>query len=954
MLHYRSLNTPPPLKFGAGLNSLTSLAFKNSLRFSSSSSDRVVKSSCLIDLTRSQPLVGGSHCDQTEESSSSSSSNSEKMFVGCKGSAKSSHNKTNIEKEERDGKTTTTKGSGKIKGNVVLMKKNVLDFNDFNASFLDRVHELFGQRVSLQLVSAVNGDPGNGMRGKLGKEAYLEDWITTISPLTAGDSAYDVNFDWDEKIGVPGAFIIRNYHHSEFYLKTLTLEDVPGHGRIHFVCNSWVYSSDKYHSPRIFFANKTYLPSETPLSLRKYREEELANLRGNGTGERQEWDRIYDYDYYNDLGNPDKGAKYARPVLGGSPQYPYPRRGRTGRKRTDTDRNTETRLNLALSLNIYAPRDERFGHLKLADFLAYALKSIGQFLKPEIEDLFNSTPNEFDSIEDVFKLYEGGVDVPEGLLKSVRDNIPAEMLKEIFRTDGERFLKFPVPQVIKENKTAWNTDEEFAREMLAGINPVMIHRLQEFPPRSKLDHKVYGDHTSKITKDHLEYNLDGFSIDEAIKNNKLFILDHHDTLMPFLRRINATNTKTYATRTIIFLQKDGTLKPVAIELSLPHPQGDRFGCISKVYTPANKGVEGSLWQLAKAYVNVNDSGYHQLISHWLKTHAAIEPFVIATNRQLSVVHPINKLLHPHFRDTMNLNAVARQILINAGGALEATVFPERYCMEMTSASYKEWTFPDQALPVDLIKRGVAVADENSPHGLRLLIEDYPFAVDGLEIWSAIKIWVKDYCSLYYKTDEMVQEDHELQSWWKELREDGHGDKKDEPWWPKMQTREDLIETCTIIVWIASALHAAINFGQYPYGGFPPNRPSMSRRFIPEEGTPEYEELKSDPEKAFLKTITGQLLSVLGISLVEILSRHSSDEVYLGERDTPEWTADKEAERAFEKFGNKLREIELKIEKMNKDEKLKNRVGPVKMPYTLLYRSSEGGLTGKGIPNSVSI
>ncbi|KAF4349029.1 hypothetical protein G4B88_028036 [Cannabis sativa] len=896
MLHYRNLNTPSPLlKFGAGVNSLTSLVFKNShnsLGFYSENHDRVLKSSCLIDLTRSQPLVGGGHCDRREESSISSSG--EKMSVRCN-TGSHSHNRISIEKEDGNGKTTTTKGSGKIKGNVVLMKKNVLDFNDFNASFLDRVHELFGQRVSLQLVSAVNGDPASST-SRLSLSTMFLAMAESTSSATLGFTRL---------------------------ISTIPLE----------------FSS---------------LISETPLSLRKYREEELANLRGNGTGERQEWDRIYDYDYYNDLGNPDKGAKYARPVLGGSPQYPYPRRGRTGRKRTDTDRNTETRLNLALSLNIYAPRDERFGHLKLADFLAYALKSIGQFLKPEIEDLFNSTPNEFDSIDDVFKLYEGGVDVPEGLLKSVRDNIPAEMLKEIFRTDGERFLKFPVPQVIKENKTAWDTDEEFAREMLAGINPVMIHRLQEFPPRSKLDPKVYGDHTSKITKNYIEHNLDGLSVDEAIRNNKVFILDHHDTLIPFLRRINATNTKIYATRTIIFLQKDGTLKPLAIELSLPHPGGDHFGCISKVYTPADKGVDGSLWQLAKAYVNVNDSGYHQLISHWLKTHAAIEPFVIATNRQLSVVHPINKLLHPHFRDTMNLNAVARQILINAGGALEATVFPGRYCMEMTSASYKEWTFPDQALPVDLIKRGVAVEDENSPHGLRLLIDDYPFAVDGLEIWSAIKTWVKDYCSLYYKTDKMVQEDYELQSWWKELREEGHGDKKDEPWWPEMQTRKDLIETCTIIIWIASALHAAINFGQYPYGGFPPNRPSMSRRFIPEEGTPEYNELKTDPEKALLKTITGQLLSVLGISLVEILSRHSSDEVYLGERDTPEWTTDKEAEKAFEKFGNKLREIELKIEKMNKDQKLKNRVGPVKMPYTLLYPSSEGGLTGKGIPNSVSI
>ncbi|CBI26229.3 unnamed protein product, partial [Vitis vinifera] len=722
--------------------------------------------------------------------------------------------------------------SQKIEGRVVLMKKNVMDLNDSKASLIDSVYELVGKHVSLQLISATHADPENNLGGKIGKATCLQKWNCTGPAITARETEFAVTFDWEEGMGVPGALRVSNHHHSEFYLSSVTLEDVPGQGRIHFVCNSWVFPV-RYTNERVFFSNKAYLPCHTPEPLRQYREEELVKLRGNGQGERKTWERIYDYDVYNDLGNPDKGPSHARPILGGSEDYPYPRRGRTGRERTKTDPCSEKRLSL-LRLDIYVPRDERFSQVKFSDVLAYAVKSLVQVLIPEIRSLFDKTVNEFDSFQDVLNIYEVGINGQNGGTHgTVRDCISWEFIRELAHSDVG-FHKFPMPDVIKENTTAWRTDEEFGREMLAGVNPVIIRRLEEFPPVSKLDINKYGNQTSTITKEHIEKNMNGLTVDQAIKNDKLFILDYHDALMPFLSRINSTSTKTYATRTLLFLKEDGTLKPLAIELSLPHPQGESYGATSQVYTPAEDGVEGSVWQLAKAYAAVNDSGYHQLISHWLNTHAVIEPFVIATNRQLSVLHPIYKLLHPHFRDTMNINALARHILINAGGFLEMTVFPGKYALEMSAVIYKNWNFTEQGLPADLLKRGVAVEDPNYRHGLRLLIEDYPYAVDGLEVWSAIETW-----------------------------------------------------------------------------------------------------LERNPDLAFLKTITAQLQTLLGVSLIEILSRHSTDEIYLGQRDTPEWTSDAEPLAAFERFGSRLRGIETRINQMNQDRRWNNRFGP-------------------GIPNSVSI
>ncbi|KAM3240209.1 hypothetical protein ACQJBY_053730 [Aegilops geniculata] len=864
-----------------------------------------------------------------------------------------------------------------LKGKVVLMRRNLLDLNHWQQPVShDTWDEVTTKGVTCQLISSTVADPNDesGTRGLLGEEERVEHWVLHLPPINHGDTTYDVTFDWDvKKQGIPGAVIVRNYHATQFLLKTITIDEVPGHaGPIVFVANSWVYNTNKYHYDRVFFTNDTYLPSEMPMLLQPFREDELRILRGDDprqkNGAYEEHDRVYRYDLYNDLGDPDH--KNPRPTLGGPDSlYPYPRRGRTGRKPMVTDPTCESRNVLPVLQQFYVPRDENFNHLKKADFTAYLIKAISGGILPLLRQQFDSvSPREFDDFEDMYKLYEGGLKIPDiPALDELFKSFPP--LRSIMPAGGDFLLKMPMPHVIKEDKLAWRTDEEFAREMLAGLNPHIITRLNVFPPRSTLE--GYGDQTSKITVEHIQHNLGKLSVDKAIDAKRLFILDHHDNFMPHLLKINSLpNTFVYATRTLLFLQDDGTLKPIAIELSKPllNDLGTKVvGADSKVYTPPSSGseseraVQDTIWQLAKAYAAVNDSAWHGLISHWLHTHAVIEPFVIATNRQLSVTHPIHKLLQPHYRDTMTINALARQVLISAGGFFEMTVCPGEHALRISSEVYRNWNFTEQALPVDLIKRGVAKEDTESPCGVSLHIKDYPYAVDGLAVWSAIETWVDEYCRIYYPCDDVLRSDVELQAWWKEVREVGHGDIKDQPWWPKMTTVTELVRSCATIIWIASALHAAVNFGQYSYAGYLPNRPTVSRRQMPEPGTKEYKEVETDPDLAFIHTITSQLQSIIGVSVIEVLSNHSSDEVYLGQRDEPKWTSDVKAKKAFEDFSQKLIDIEKRIMNMNANRQLKNRNGPAKFPYMLLYPNtsdidgeSATGITAKGIPNSISI
>ncbi|KAI5063150.1 hypothetical protein GOP47_0021697 [Adiantum capillus-veneris] len=804
---------------------------------------------------------------------------------------------------------------------------------------------ILAQSVHVWLVSE-DMDPDTG-EGKASAVSKLRLWWTKHE---GPDSLVTMSFTVDQDFGKPAAVLLNSFYSTEFFLQSVTLHVMPDGFDVYFPCHTWVNHSRLYFgTPRVLFSNSPYLPNKTPTPIRKLRKSDLLAIRGDGSGHRLHGQRIYDYEVYNDLGNPDHSASLARPILGGS-RHPYPRRCRTGRNPTETDAHSEKPAGRG-SNAMYVPRDDMFSAIKKWEFLLLGLRSVGHNVFLNLEHLIRDDRS-FLSAEQLRYLYDGRLG--SRIHKAVAEWMVNHIIKR--PTDGRPFL-FPPPGVAKVHENAWDVDSEYGRQRLAGVNPLVIQRMESFPPISRLDPKDFGPPTSAITSDHLKPLLEGLSVLEALQQKRLYIVDYHDAFMPFINKINGkeiTGKAIYAPRTIFYLRKNGPLIPIAIELCLPPTDAEEAK--SRVFTADDPQW---LWRLAKAHAATVDTGYHQLVSHWLHTHACVEPFVIATHRQLSTMHPVHMLLSPHFKDTMHINALARNSLINGGGKIESNFTPGRYCMEISSAVYKGWRFDEQALPKDLLKRGMAVEDTHRHGGFELTIENYPYAVDGLEVWAAIEQWVEDYVKLYYKNDRDVQEDEELKGWWEEVTKVGHGDHAGAEWWSEMKKVEDVIEVMTTLIWMASALHAAVNFGQYAYGGYMPNNPTMARLLIPEEGTQDYKDMLTNLEGFFFNTVSTQGTTTFAMAILEILASHMSEEEYLGDRKDPaHWSCDPRAIHAFNNFRGKLKEVGRAIERRNKDgsgDEADFRQGPAQLPYTLLHPSSPGpGLTFSGIPNSISI
>ena len=240
---------------------------------------------------------------------------------------------------------------------------------------------------------------------------------------------------------------------------------------------------------------------------------------------------------------------------------------------------------------------------------------------------------------------------------------------------------------------------------------------------------------------------------------------------------------------------------------------------------------------------------------------------MATMRNLPDAHPLYKLLQPHFRYTIGINSAARKKLINSGGIIDHLFsIGGKGKDTLIQRASKIYDVQRANVKENVKKRGVDDKD---------LLPNYYYRDDGILIWDAIESYVREIIGIFYKSDDDVKKDTEVQSWADDVHfhafpgydgaPDGHG-------FPdKMESREDLILYCTLIMFTGSAQHAAVNFGQFDMYGFAPNAPFAMQKSPPtEKGVTTYANI--------LESLPTVYTSGLGTGMTYALAQFSPDEV----------------------------------------------------------------------------
>lgn len=381
------------------------------------------------------------------------------------------------------------------------------------------------------------------------------------------------------------------------------------------------------------------------------------------------------------------------------------------------------------------------------------------------------------------------------------------------------------------------SDEYFAFQRVGGVHPCMLERVvtdRDFNAfiRPGSDYYMVDYHALTVLQDN-----DSVSASE----------DHSDRQ----RRRYGYQPKA------LFVAVEGQLRPLAILIRRENQ--------AELVQPRDPN-----WQIAKFIVQNADFNAHQLVGHLGRTHLYMESLAVSTGICLPQdIHPISKLLRPHFEGTINITDFASTDLINISPqSNNGGIFDHNFTGTMASniqfiaeevfglydrnqlsanprlARKVANLFNENVFPREIANRGVGQfrsetitrnGEPSSPQidipvlhaylgapGTNGLSFSYPYLEDSCLLWNAITDWVCRYVSIYYATDFDVQNDCELQNWAQTIVNDGKilgfGEYQNgRTNAGKILTRSYLVQAVSAMIFTASAQHSAVNFPQADFG-----------------------------------------------------------------------------------------------------------------------------------------